>query len=100
VSEIAVIPEVHLRLDPQTPNAKSVVGFKCAGDGIGNRSKIGGSPNWIQASQTPLCSCGEQMSFYGQLDSLGDKHCLADCGLIYVFVCFDCFATQAILQSA
>jgi hypothetical protein len=24
---------------------------------------------------------------------------LADCGMIYVFVCFDCFETKSILQS-
>ena len=39
------------------------------------------------------------MSFYGQLDSLGDQYNLADCGMVYVFVCFDCFESKSVLQS-
>jgi len=39
------------------------------------------------------------MTFYGQLDSVGDAVCLADCGMIYVFVCFDCYETKSVLQS-
>ncbi len=27
-----------------------------------------------------------------------DEFVLADCGMIYVFVCFDCFETKSILQ--
>jgi len=40
-----------------------------------------------------------RMSFYGQLDSMNDEFVLADCGIIYVFVCFDCLQTKSILQS-
>ncbi len=39
------------------------------------------------------------MTFYGQLDSIGDDIMIADCGLIYIFVCFDDFAAQAVVQS-
>ena len=39
------------------------------------------------------------MTFYGQLDSINDDIVLADCGIVYVFVCFHCFETKAILQS-
>jgi len=39
------------------------------------------------------------MTFYGQLDSINDEFNLADCGLIYVFVCFGCFETKSILQT-
>jgi hypothetical protein len=39
------------------------------------------------------------MKFYGQLDSIGDDVTLADVGMIYVFVCFDCFTTRSVLQS-
>ncbi len=39
------------------------------------------------------------MTFYGQLDSVGDTICLADVGMIYIFVCFDCFTTRSVLQS-
>ena len=40
------------------------------------------------------------MTFYAQLDGIGDEFALADCGLIYVFVCFNDFEVKAILQSA
>jgi len=39
------------------------------------------------------------MTFYAQLDGVGDSFDLADCGLIYVFVCFNDFATTSILQA-
>jgi hypothetical protein len=40
------------------------------------------------------------MTFYGQLDSINDDIALGDCGMIYVFVCFDCFETKSLLQSS
>jgi hypothetical protein len=39
------------------------------------------------------------MSFYGQLDSIGDDIVIADVGVIYVYLCFDCFTAQAIVDS-
>jgi hypothetical protein len=39
------------------------------------------------------------MTFYAQLDSIGDEVVLADCGMIYVFVCFRCFQTATVLQT-
>jgi hypothetical protein len=39
------------------------------------------------------------MSFYGQLDSVGDQMTIADVGMVYVFVCFDCYETKSVLQS-
>jgi hypothetical protein len=49
---------------------------------------------------TPTCAdCGERMTFYGQLDSIGDDVVLADVGLVYVFVCFNDFEARAIVQS-
>jgi len=39
------------------------------------------------------------MTFYGQLDSVGDSISLADVGMVYVFVCFDCFTSKSVLQS-
>jgi len=92
------IPEIPLVLNPG-PEAKSFVGFKWAGGDVGRRNKLGGDPDWMQAAQVPTCrDCGELMTFYGQLDSIGDQICLADVGMIYVFVCFDCFTTASILQ--
>ena len=93
------IPEIPLQLAPATPEARAVIGFKWADPMVGTRSKIGGLPQWTQKPQVPECSCRKPMTFYGQLDSVGDAICLADCGLIYVFVCFDCFETKSILQS-
>lgn len=85
------------------------------GNELGQRSKLGGSPNWVQTDQTPTCPrCGKEMRFVGQLDSLehqnkANPHSIkalsrqqhfmfGDVGLIYLFFCFDCCATQAIFQ--
>ena len=93
------IPEIPLQLAPSTPEARAVVGFEFADSAVGSRSKLGGAPDWAKDAQVPSCSCQRPMSFYGQLDSIGDTVCLADCGMIYVFVRFDCFETKSILQS-
>ncbi|HYN23141.1 MAG TPA: hypothetical protein VE078_19435, partial [Thermoanaerobaculia bacterium] len=80
--------------------ARLALGFKWAGPEVGKRSKLGGEPAWIENDDTPRCTdCQQTMTFYGQLDSIGDAINLADCGMIYVFVCFDCYECQAILQS-
>jgi hypothetical protein len=94
------IPEIPLQLAPTTAEARSVVGFRWADPKVGTRSKLGGSPSWVGKPQVPECSCRKPMTFYGQLDSIGDSICLADCGLVYVFVCFDCFETKSVLQSS
>ena len=94
-----IIPEIGLDLIPHSQEAKEKIGFKWAGEGIGQRSKLGGVPDWIHGHEVPKCSCGQEMTFYGQLDSIGDAVCLADCGMIYVFVCFDCYETTSVLQS-
>ena len=99
MSSIRRIPEIPFVPTPRTDDAKAAVGFKWAGGTVGTRSKVGGEPTWIQAPQTPICSCSQPMSFYAELDSIGDSVCLADCGMIYVFVCFDCFETRSLLQS-
>ncbi len=39
------------------------------------------------------------MTFYGQLDSVGDDICIADAGMVFVFLCFDCFEAAAMVQS-
>ena len=94
------IPEIKIVLRPKSKKAKSLIGFKWAGKEIGKRSKIGGEPTWIQRDETPSCdNCHKPMAFYSQLDSVGDKLCLADCGMIYVFICFDCYETKSIFQS-
>jgi uncharacterized protein YwqG len=91
------IPKIPLIPDPQTDEAKNAVGYKW-NDEAGNRHQLGGEPEFIQTEEWPVCSCAKKMTFYGQLDSIGDDYDLADCGMIYVFVCFDCMETKSILQ--
>jgi hypothetical protein len=74
--------------------------FKYADPEVGTRHKLGGTPDFMQREEYPICpNCKEQMTFYGQLDSINDEFNLADCGMIYVFVCFSCFETKSVLQS-
>jgi hypothetical protein len=68
---------------------------------IGERHRLGGDPEAMQEWDWPTCpSCSEEMSFYAQLDALPAGPDLADAGLIYVFICFDCFEVHAQLDSA
>ncbi len=34
------------------------------------------------------------MTFYAQIDSIGENYNLADCIIIHQFVCFDCFEVE------
>ena len=90
-------PEIKLIPQPETDEAKEVFGHKWAEPEIGYRHKLGGNPEWIQDDEWPEC-CQKKMTFFAQLDSVGDDIHLGDCGLIYVFVCFDCFNTKSMLQ--
>lgn len=93
------IPEIALKLDPQSPEAKAAIGFAYAQSPIGTRSKIGGAPDWMQAPVDVQCdSCNAPMPFYAQIDSVGDSVILADCGMVYVFVCFGCYASKSLVQ--
>ena len=83
-------------LAPESDEAKSAVGYRYNPD-VGVRSKLGGEPDWLQGEEWPEC-CGTRMTFYGQLDSIGDKYDLADCGMIYVFVCYDCFEVKSVFH--
>ncbi len=94
------VPPFRLQCVPLDDDAATLPKFKWAGKGIGERSKLGGEPDFIQGDETPQCpGCRMPMTFYAQLDSLDDDIMLADCGMIYVFVCFDCNETVSILQS-
>jgi hypothetical protein len=92
------LPEIRLKMLPDTPETITLVkgsGREAAGD----RHKLGGDPDWIQAEETPSCGeCDEPMTFYGQLDHLGDVEGLKDDGMIYVFLCRECYTTEAVLQ--
>jgi hypothetical protein len=93
------IPPFKLIPEPLTAEAANLPRFKWAPEEVGTRHKLGGSPDWIGKPSPPQCSCGREMTFYAQLDSISDEFVLADCGMIYLFVCFDCFEVQTVLQS-
>jgi hypothetical protein len=82
----------------------------------GQRTKLGGLPDWIQSDETPLCSsCQNKMSFVAQIDSIehitmnnpfafdrNEKSAVgwmfSDVGMIYVFYCFHCSVPASLLQ--
>lgn len=84
-----VIPSHELTQHPRT--ARDLI--------FGKRHRLGGTPDFLESAEIPKCRFGKEMTFYAQLDSVNDEFMLADRGMIYVFVCFDCFEMQAFLQS-
>lgn len=97
------IPPFKLEPRPMNEEAAQLPGFKWAGKDIGKRHQLGGSPFFVQpkAAEYPVCDdCGKTMLFYAQLDSINDEYCIADCGMIYVFVCIDCNTVKSFIQSA
>jgi hypothetical protein len=81
----------------------------------GERSKLGGTPDWEQYDETPECPhCKQEMTFVAQIDSIEHDsktnphrvYCLSkdqdymfgDVGMIYVFFCFDCCQSKSIFQ--
>jgi hypothetical protein len=88
------IPKIKLITQPETEEAKKAVGYEW-NDVAGTRHFLGGEPDGIEEKDYPTCdSCGERMTFYAQIDSVGDKYDLADCMVIHNFVCFDCFEVK------
>ena len=94
------IPPFRLILEPLSDEAKAMPKFRWAPPEVGTRNQIGGAPAFIQSTEHPCCpQCHQAMTFFAQLDSISDEVCLADCGLVYVFVCFDCYETASFIQS-
>ena len=93
-----VIPLFKLVPEPLNDEAAKLPPFKWTGGDVGRRHRLGGKPDFIQGEDVPACSCAKPMTFYAQLDSINDEFCLADCGMIYVYVCFDCLETRSLLQ--
>jgi hypothetical protein len=90
------VPPFRLDAHPLSQEAEEAAGFEWASPEVGTRHRIGGEPTSVTESAFPRCrSCGHAMSFYGQLDSIGDDFALADVGVVEVFVCFDCFEADA-----
>lgn len=95
------IPRFKLTPEPLDDEARTFDGFAWAPDEVGTRHRLGGDPDFLEAEDWPRCpECSERMTFYAQLDSISDTFCIADCGLVYVFICFDDFTTRAIIHSS
>lgn len=98
MTHIKKIPPFTLLPEPMDEEARNLPKFKWASDEIGTRHQLGGTPKFIQQETWPQCpSCAESMSFYGQLDSINDDFQIADCGMVYVFICFDCNEAIALI---
>src|SRR5262245_2749848 len=82
-------------------------------DALGERSKLGGDPDWIQYDQTPICTnCNRPMTFLAQIDSIEhnsdsnphrcrsgkQEYMFGDVGMIYVFLCLECLQTKSVVQ--
>lgn len=94
------IPAFRLKPIPMEEAASNLPGFEWAEDDVGKRHQLGGEPGFIQHDEGPKCpECGESMTFLAQIDSINDEFCLADCGLVFVFVCFGCVEVKAFIQS-
>jgi len=94
------IPPFRLVPEPLNDEAADLPGFKWADAEAGTRHRLGGRPDAIQPLDYPNCpECGEEMNFYGQLDSINDEFMLGDVGVVYVFVCFYCVEAQVTVQS-
>ena len=91
------IPKIKLLPNPETEEAKSAIGYQW-NDVAGTRHFLGGQPDGIERENYPTCkSCNQRMTFYAQIDSIGDEYDLADCMVIHNFVCFDCFEVESLL---
>lgn len=89
------IPKIKLIPHPETDEAKSIVGYTF-NKTAGTRHHLGGTPDGLNEEDYPSCSdCKKVMTFYAQIDSIGDKYELADCMVIHNFVCFDCFTVKS-----
>lgn len=94
------IPPFKLVPEPLNDAVRNLPKFKWARTEVGTRHQLGGEPTFLQDRSWPDCpKCQEKMTFYGQLDSINDDIIIADCGLVYIFVCFSCFETTSIIQS-
>ena len=93
-------PPFRLTTKPLNEEAATLPPFKWAAREVGKRHKLGGAPDFIQDPEWPTCpGCTSKMSFYGQLDSVNDEYSIADAGMIYVFLCLDCYKSVSIVQS-
>ncbi|PCE65987.1 hypothetical protein [Sediminicola luteus] len=94
------IPEIKLIPKPESEEGRQALGYKW-NNIAGTRHKLGGKPDGLPVQEYPLCdSCKSTMTFYAQIDSIGDDYDLADCMLIHSFVCFDCYEVKSQLTQS
>jgi len=84
-------------------------------DYLGQRTKLGGVPDWDQEADVPVCDCCKKaMTFIAQIDSVEhdwdtnphgvdacsdkQKWMFGDVGMIYVFFCSDCLQSKSVFQ--
>ncbi len=92
------IPKIKLLAVPETEEAKRVYGYQW-NEIASTRNFLGGSPDGVTESHYPICGqCTQTMTFYAQIDSIGEQYDLADCMVIHNYVCFDCFTIKAELR--
>lgn len=94
------IPAFRLVPKPLEKAAEGLPRFERQ-DEVGTRHQLGGDPVFIQKRQPwPTCSeCKEPLAFLAQIDSVNDEFCIADCGMVYIFFCFDCNHVKALVHS-
>ena len=89
------IPKIKLVTQPETEEAMKAVGYQW-NKVAGTRHFLGGKPEEITEADYPKCEdCKNTMTFYAQIDSIGDDYDLADCMVIHNYVCFDCFTVKS-----
>lgn len=102
-----VLPELKVTLTRCKPNES----FNYP---EGQRTWLGGYPEWQQGTETPRCeSCEKRMTFVGQIDSVEHEYAnnplakkagvdqdymFGDVGTIYVFFCFECLEAASVCQ--
>ncbi len=92
------IPKIKLITSPETEDAKLAVGYQW-NNIAGTRHFLGGKPDNLDEVDFPLCDqCSNKMTFYAQIDSIGDNYDLADCMVIQTFICFDCNSVKSQLN--
>jgi len=92
------IPKIKLVPVPESDEAAKAIGYEWNKE-AGTRHFLGGKPGESTDYSSPQCkSCGKDMTFYAQIDSIGDAYDLADCMVIHTYVCFDCFTVESHLS--
>jgi hypothetical protein len=88
------IPKIKLIPQPESEEAEKAIGYEW-NDVAGTRHFLGGQPEGLLAIDYPSCNdCGNTMTFYAQIDSIGEEYDLADCMVIHNYVCFDCLTVK------